>query len=258
MDREQELLEIYREDPCQTLPNAFWKTAMKMDDSRLSVRRESDGRLSALAVWQESRLMAFWCADPANHPLTPQQISQAPFALVHENCLPVIQNREFSRREAYFRLSHSGQVQKSNPPSGFVFQNVQPEDEVDEVVHLIQTCYRNMNVNNKIVREWLDHPVYDSDLWIWILDETSGEKVGLGIAEFDQRVPEASLEWVQVLPTYQRRGLGKAIVNELLRRTDSMVEFTTVSGKFNNIKRPETLYRRCGFTGSDIWWLLAS
>lgn len=258
MDWKQELLGIYREDPCQTLPNAFWKTAMTMDGSRLSVRRDSDGRLSALAVWQENRLMAFWCADPADHPLTPQQISQVPFALVHENCLPVFQNREFSRREGYFCLSHRGLVQISNPPPGFVFQNVHPEDEVDAVVHLIKTCYRNMNVNNKIVREWLAHPVYDPDLWIWILDEPSGEKVGLGIAEFDQRVPEASLEWVQVLPAYQRRGLGKAIVSELLCRTDSMVEFTTVSGKISNIKRPEILYRRCGFTGSDNWWLLAS
>lgn len=258
MDLVQELLKIYREDPCQTLPNAFWKTAMTMDDSRLSVRRDSDGKLSALAVWQETRLMAFWCADPAEHPLTPQQISQVPFALVHENCLPVFHNREFSRKEAYFRLSHDRQVQISNLPSGFVFQKVHPDDEIDAVVHLIQTCYRNMNVNSKIVREWIDHPVYDPDLWVWILDETSGEKVGLGIAETDQRVPEASLEWVQVLPAYQRKGLGKAIVSELLRRTQSTVEITTVSGKINNFKRPEMLYRRCGFTGSDIWWLLAS
>ena len=114
-----------------------------------------------------------------------------------------------------------------------------------------------MKVNPTIVREWLAHPVYAPDLWVWIVEAESERKVSLGIAEFDPQVPEASLEWIQVLPEYQNRGLGTAIVAELLQRVEGKVRFTTVSGEVDNPKEPERFYRKCGFTGSDVWWLLA-
>ncbi len=34
--------------------------------------------------------------------------------------------------------------------------------------------------------------------------------------------------------------------------------FATVSGKVTNKTKPEKLYRRCGFTGDDIWHILKS
>lgn len=89
MDYEQQLLQIYRENPCRTLPNAFWKTASQMENSRLSIRRNDAGDLSALALWQEAKLMAFWTGDPGKHPLTPRQVSKVAFALVHEATMPI-------------------------------------------------------------------------------------------------------------------------------------------------------------------------
>ena len=35
-----------------------------------------------------------------------------------------------------------------------------------------------------------------------------------------------------------------------------IAEFATVSGKVNNPTNPESLYRKCGFTGNDIWHIL--
>ena len=32
--------------------------------------------------------------------------------------------------------------------------------------------------------------------------------------------------------------------------------FATVSGQCNNPTNPEALYRKCGFTGSDVWHVL--
>jgi len=69
-------------------------------------------------------------------------------------------------------------------------------------------------------------------------------------------VPEASLEWVQVHPAYRGKGLGKALVNELSQRALEEVAFLTVSGEVESEFQPEQLYRRCGFTGDDVWWLL--
>ena len=53
-----------------------------------------------------------------------------------------------------------------------------------------------------------------------------------------------------------RPGLGTALVLELLRRLQDRAEFVTVSGEVNNPSNPQRLYRKCGFAGSDVWWLL--
>lgn len=60
----------------------------------------------------------------------------------------------------------------------------------------------------------------------------------------------------QVLPTHRGRGLATALVLELLTRVQKRSAFTTVSGRVNNDTSPEQLYRRCGFTGEDVWWVL--
>ena len=59
-----------------------------------------------------------------------------------------------------------------------------------------------------------------------------------------------------MLPEHRGRGAGQFIVNELLRRMQGRADFATVSGKVNNATNPEGLYRRCGFTGADVWHIL--
>ncbi|MFX0205782.1 MAG: GNAT family N-acetyltransferase [Candidatus Hodarchaeota archaeon] len=92
---------------------------------------------------------------------------------------------------------------------------------------------------------------------IWVIDEIKNTPAGMGIAELDMTIPEASLEWIQVLPEYRNQGIGKAIVIELLNRYKDKVKFITVSGKVNNQTNPEELYKKCGFKGRDIWWVLS-
>ncbi len=49
-----------------------------------------------------------------------------------------------------------------------------------------------------------------------------------GIAEFDVRIGEGILEWIQVSPEYRNRGLGAFVVNELLYRMQGKAGFVTV------------------------------
>ena len=108
------------------------------------------------------------------------------------------------------------------------------------------------------MREWTTHPVFDQDLWIWIIDTQTDLPVALGIAEIDRDIAEGALEWIQVLPDYRGRGLGKALVKKLLFRLHNRAAFTTVAGEMNNQSNPEALYRSCGFAGSDLWWMLSA
>ena len=106
------------------------------------------------------------------------------------------------------------------------------------------------------VQSWIESGVFKKELWIFIEDDRTKENVALGIAELDQEVREGMLEWIQVLPSYRRRGLGCEIVNKLLFNMKPYADFVTVSGQVDNNTKPEKLYRLCGFVGNDIWHII--
>ncbi len=245
----------YRIDPCRTLPNAYWKTMRPPENLQLQYN-EADGLPSnKIEVWKGDRLVAFRCSDPDDLTLTDRQLN-APLALVHADSFPAFSALPYTQKEAYFRLIHKDRPPDYNCPPGFKLADVDPGTEFQAVAAFIQSCYLDMQMDKDIVTTWTEHPVYDPQLWVWVMDTERGVPAGLGIAECDQEVSEASLEWIQVLPSYRGRGVGKAIVGELLRRVSGRVDFTTVSGRVDNATHPERLYRHCGFTGSDVWWLL--
>lgn len=114
----------------------------------------------------------------------------------------------------------------------------------------------NKDLSANDVSGWMRYPVFNKMLWVFICDKDSLLPVALGIADFDNSVKEGSLEWIQVLPEKRRMGLGKSIVFELLYRLKDHVDFVTVSGEVDNPSNPEALYRKCGFTGDDIWYVI--
>lgn len=254
---EQVLLAIYRQDPCRTLPNAFWKSANRLDVGSLDIRNDPGGDLRSLTIYSGGGCLAFWCANPLEMAIPSGRLKELEFALVHDQCLAAFDEAPFQQRRPFFRLRSGGPAAHQACPPGFFFRDVHPETEIDLVSSFILRCYGHVNVSPQIVRGWLAHPVYDPSLWVWIVDAATDQKAGLGMAELDPRVPEASLEWIQVLPEYQNRGLGTAVVAELLHRIEGRAAFTTVSGEMDHPKDPERVYRKCGFTGSDIWWFLA-
>jgi GNAT superfamily N-acetyltransferase len=176
--------------------------------------------------------------------------------LAHADALGCLVEIPFSRREAYFRLLHRGSPPETACPQGYHYADADLIVEADAIAALIRACYPGSEMTAEEVQSWAGHPVYDPALWVWVREAATNQPVGLGIAEFDPDIPEASLEWIQVHPNAQGKGLGKAIVAELLRRVAGQTAITTVSGQVDNLTQPERLYRRSGFTGSDIWWLL--
>ncbi len=253
--QKQWFLMQYRTDPCRTLPNAYGKTMSHPENLQLEYSEDNALSLAKMAVWQGDRWVAFWCSNPGDLTLTDRLVN-APLALVHADALPAFSALPYTQKEAYFRLIHKDRLPDYNCPPGFKLVDVDPGTENQAVAALIRACYSEMQIDQDIVSSWIGRPVYEPKLWVWVMDTERGVPAGLGIAEFDEEVPEASLEWIQVLPSYRGRGLGKTIVTELLRRVSGRVDFTTVSGKVDNATHPEHIYRQCGFTGSDVWWLL--
>ncbi|MBG0786830.1 MAG: GNAT family N-acetyltransferase [Anaerolineaceae bacterium] len=257
LDKKSELLDLYKKYPCRTLPNAFWKTDSSLADLKICLHQDSFGDTSGLALWGEDKMMALWCRKRADCPFSRRELAAYSFILVHDDALSLLNGFTFDRREPYFRIIHKGQPPVYNCPPQYKYVTADPENDLEAIAEVIRACYPGSTMTASAVRSWLDHPVYDPSLWVWVMDVETGRRAGLGIAEMDTELGEASIEWVQVHPDEQGKGLGKAVVAEILRRVADQAAFTTVSGREDNLTHPERLYRRCGFTGSDVWWLLA-
>ena len=150
-----------------------------------------------------------------------------------------------SKAGNYFRLIHD--LSNLQPPKqeDYLIRTVEPKEEKELVTQILGID----------VAKLMTTPVYDSDLWIIAIEIATMKPVGIGIADFDTEINEGSLEWLEVLPEYRRAGIGTLLVNELLQRLKGKADFVTASGEVDNEANVETLYRKCGFVGDNVWYV---
>lgn len=125
-----------------------------------------------------------------------------------------------------------------------------------ETADLINRSYTHseIHVTADYVESWTSSKAYCSDLWIGAVK--NGKLIGSIICDFDAEVGEAVIEWLQVLPEYRHNGIATALVSKALAVMREFADFATVSGECDNITNPESVYRKCGFIGNDIWHIL--
>ncbi len=251
------LRKTYEEDPCVVLPNALWKTLGGLNDLYYSSNDSTSSEVLALRAWDENGLHVFWNRDRTIDESLYRMVTRYSFLIIHDDYYNQIDTREFRLIKPFFRIKHDHQNMFSYAlTKDFYVREADVETEFQAMSDLIGKCYKDLRPSLDVVRSWTAHPVFDKSLWLWIMDKSKNAPAALGIAEVDRSVPEGSLEWIQVLPEYQGKGLGKALVLELLHRLRGKANFTTVSGEVDSQTNPERLYRSCGFAGNDVWWLL--
>ena len=171
--------------------------------------------------------------------------------IVHEDvfCADML---EHYTDESYFRLLHDLQeVEPAEVPRGYSLC----QGTFDEFAAHIDGCYGN-GMTSAEIQSFAEREVYCPELWLALRDKKTGEIVASGIADLDQKIGEGILEWIQVSKEYRGHGLGGYIVSQLLWRMMGKAKFATVSGQCNNPTNPEALYRKCGFTGNDVWHIM--
>lgn len=147
--------------------------------------------------------------------------------------------------KGYFRLLHRLEdAKKPRLPEGFCLGDAENE----EIVAHINGCYDGVAITCEQMER------YDKALVVLVKAEATGEIAASGIAELDPMAKEGYLEWIQVSRGYRHRGLGAFVVAELLWRMKGVADFVTVSGKVESVGA-ERLYRSCGFTGDDVWYV---
>ena len=157
--------------------------------------------------------------------------------------------------EKYFRLYHNLKEIPKVITNDLEITTATRKD-IKAIVQIINDSYTDISVSKELIKSYTKTPVYNAELWVMVKEKSSSEYVGCGIADFDAEAKELILEWIQVLPQYRGKKIGQLIVTELLFRMKDVADFATVSGKVDNVTKPEILYRKCGFTGNDVWHIL--
>lgn len=203
--------------------------------------------------------LAEYLEDPCGRLSTPYWKAKT---LTLPDKIRVVHDRDFTEDllatytdERYFRLYHTMERIDRTPLPSFTIVTA-GADDVGEFVSIINRSYPDLKVSDRQIRGYRETTVFHPDLWILVREKNSGNFVGAGVADYDARAKELVLEWIQVLPEFRRHRIGQAIVNELLCRMKGIARFATVSGKLDSAVNPEALYRRCGFTGNDVWHVL--
>lgn len=253
---EEALTSVYVDNPCRILPNALWKALVQINNFHTDFTIENN-KVKSLKLWNNDMLYTYWYRYKTGIDFEERCLNNLRVALVHETQLNSDLKDKFSIIKPYFRLVHKFRdIVDTKIPSGYYIKDVDINTELHIVSDLICNCYEDIKPNTEEVLKWTGHPVFKKDLWIWIIDKNTEKPAALGIAEFDMNIKEGSLEWIQVLPDYQGKGLGKVLVIELLNRLKSHAGFVTVSGEVDNKTNPQKLYRSCGFYGDDVWYVL--
>ena len=163
-------------------------------------------------------------------------------------------NGQYSVYKRYFRVKHD---LHHLDPVDFDYDILSIDHQTKQLAGMINASYAHEGivVSEKEILQWKNRETFREDLCVYI-NADNGEMAASGIAEYDGECREGMIEWVQVLPEYRRRGLGKKIVTVLLYSLKNIgADFVTASGNLDNTSNPLELYRNCGFTGDDIWYI---
>lgn len=257
MDFQENLKVVYLRDPCGVLSVPLWRVLPKLNECETYLRLDDGGQPEHLEAWTEDSLIIYWDAQQIWMPAAPRSVLDAP-------ALAVVNSRYASHMalssdytiQRFFRLSLTGEPAVVELPERFTFDPVMLPEQAALVAEVIGRSYAHLRPSQDEVIRWLDEPVFAPDLWEWIIDRHINQAAGLGIAELDTSVGEASLEWIQVLPEFRGQGLAKALVTHLVTLVAGRASLITVSGEADNPSDAEHLYRSCGFHGQDVWWIV--
>ena len=174
--------------------------------------------------------------------------------VVHEGKLlkKELKDQDYLR---FFRLKHDLSIIKKQQLDGYGVRYVDIDKDLILVEEIIEESYKDLRLRQEELRRMIKDRVFDPSLWIFLVEEKTKKEVGLIIGQYDKVVGEVVVDWMQILPAYRGKGLGKMLLSYLLRHAPKDAIFATVSGDKDNPSSPESLYRACGFKGDDVWYV---
>jgi GNAT superfamily N-acetyltransferase len=158
----------------------------------------------------------------------------------------------------HFRARYSGPpAGPPDWPAGFRVAPCDPARDLEAAARLINEAYPSLPqlITPRRLEEMSRAPFHFPEGWFFVHDETTGRPAGLAVNGLCPETGEGFIDWIELLPRYRQRGLGRRLVQEALHRLRP-ARFVTVSGSLDAPFAAGALYRQCGFDPVCQWTLL--
>jgi GNAT superfamily N-acetyltransferase len=239
----------YLRNPCRVSCIALWKLEQRCRAGRAYLI-ESEGQSTLYAI-ADRRLEFYWSGDKDHFALAPSEVAVLDLLVLHENDYNLIANQlvgcEVTRSNPMIYASRdlpsAPRIRDVNV-ADFDFDR---EDDFAAAADLLNRCYPGHRHTGVEIARWTQSPAFAPGLWFWIRERGSDAALALAISTYQPSIRETYLDWIQVLPEAQGRGLGRLLVNETLRRALSTSDIVRVTGV------ADAFYRACGFESRERW-----
>ena len=251
----QALTQVYLSNPCQVLPTPLWKMLPRLQGLETAVTHD-DQQITRLEAWQGDDLAIYWRRSGRRpSPLINRRLEFQQSAVIHQDFLDAPTVAGFGNFSSFYRLKFEGPL-RDVPEAPDEIRLASVMESSGEAQAIAEQIGESGQDSLSGIRDWLNSPNFTPDLWLWAIDDSTEQPVGIGVGEIDSEFREAAILGVQVLPDCRNRGIGRALVQELLRRIGDRASFTTVFGPVEDRENPGAFFRKCGFSGDDVWWFL--
>lgn len=249
-----EIQKLYVKNPCQVSCIAFWKIERICLESE-TYRITDDGHTYLYAI-RDQRLEFYWSDDKDRFVLPKDRLQALELLVLHEDFYRLIAKdlEGYKVVKSHPLIYDLAFGQGSIHCEDFYVTDFDFDKEQDfaAAAELLNRCYKDANHDADEIAGWRRQPVFDDTLWIWARKKGSNERVGLGISTYQESIKETYLDWIQVLPIYQRKGIGKMLVGETTNRAIDKSDIIRVTGMVDGF------YEKCGFERTDSWRIITS
>lgn len=137
--------------------------------------------------------------------------------------------------------------------SGYDIRNISSLSN-EEIVDIINLAFGKQKVSAADLTGFKSRFSYNKDYWIGLYEDE--KLVGVLVGDLDTSIGEASIEYLAVIPEYQRKGYGKALVKNLLNLAKEKAKIVTVFTRADNPNHVIELFNACGFGEEYHWYVL--
>ncbi len=124
------------------------------------------------------------------------------------------------------------------------------DSDYKEAAEMICRCYKEYKYTERHIKQMTATIAFDPDMWVWIVEKSTNKKAALGIGDFYHPIKEGTLDWIQVDPSFHKRGVGQLLVESLISRIIKKQGSVRVTGVVDEF------YKKCGLITKDDWYVI--
>lgn len=241
---QQQLLKLYAADPSQYTPFALWKMQKMTAEGEAFYLAEQD----CYYVIREKQLLFYTSPDNKCH-IPDAQLNALDMIVMNAGIFDTVKDRleGFHIEYGWSLFFDFHRSMPQNPPSQYEVIDFDFSDEAHfqcaaDIIN--GDTYHGFHPVR--IKKWTTFSAFDPTLWFFIQEIESQKLISIGISTFHKEVKETDLDWIYVLPAYQGKGVGRFLIDEIIRRSVCRSNIIRVGGV-------DAFYKKCGFYEKERW-----